>query len=207
MSHSAWHRRRIPKYRKPRQGTHFHSERVVPDKDRVSAILGQVDDAVQESTMALARALGCGRHAASALKEGRALPSAIVDEVERNVFHMEDGTMRARMLSMLGWNRKAAASFIARMQTLAELVQTYRSQLPVPSGDMTVYTFQPRLMVKVMTLAIEQAYWTFVRLHDECPEFDKLVFAKAPELLREVEALPKGVWAVNLQRLNHLGSL
>lgn len=204
MSRKAWHRKPTPKCRKPRLGQLSGRELVVPDKGRVAAIMRQVEDAERTSNAALARALGCGELAVKALKEGRALPRELLDAMERNAFHREDGTMRVRMLSLLRMRKRETARIIGKIQDIAAIVQAYREALPATHDVRQMYAFQPKLMVRVMSLAIEQSYWMLARLHDECPEFDRLVFAKALSLLAEIEELPRGIWKAKLRYYSDL---
>ena len=205
MSRKSWHRKKpTPECRKPKLGRLPGREFVTPDKGRVAALMRQVEDAERTSNAALARALGCGELAVKALKEGRALPRELLDAMERNAFHREDGTMRVRMLSLLRMRKRETTRIIGKIQDIAAIVQEYREALPATHDVRQMYTFQPKLLVRVMSLAIEQSYWTLARLHDECPEFDQLVFAKAPSLLAEIEELPKGIWKAKLRYYSDL---
>jgi len=129
---------------------------------------------------------GCSRQAARALADSRKLPKLLVDEMQRNVAHDDKNILRLRMQNILAGRWSGIQSLLTRLTYLAKMVQDYEELFPVSAHLKYYWHLSPRLEIRNISLALEEAKKLLVQLHDECPEFDKIVFLQAPELYAQI---------------------
>lgn len=140
----------------------------------------------RRSKSAVSRLLNISHTAAHNLVSGGVLPLSILDEVERNLHHREDGTLRVRLHNILIARPNTMRRLLSDFRRLAYIVQEYKEWFKVRQSMRNGWDLPPFVAVKQMCLAMEEGYRMLVRIHKECPEIDAIVFRDAKGLLEEI---------------------
>lgn len=135
---------------------------------------------------ARARMCGCGPHAVQAVQDRRPVPTLILDEMQRRLYHQGDVSMKTRMDILMHAKRVNQTSAISKLRAVAQIVQDYRSKFKLTLRMRYYWVFPPQSVVADLSRALDSAYKCLVQIHRECPEYDRIVFKYAPELLAQI---------------------
>ena len=153
----------------------------------MAEVLDETEQATGRRTAyAVSKLLNISQSAARNLVSGGVLPLSMLDEVERNLHHREDGTLRVRLRNVLLARPGTVRRLLSDFRRLAYVVQEYRGWFKVRGSMRNGWDLPPFSAVKQMCLAMEDAYRMLVRIHKECPEIDAEVFRDAKGLLEEI---------------------
>lgn len=143
-------------------------------------------DGKMASPSKVARTLCIGERDARALLSGGSLPVSVLDEIGRNLYHREDGSLRVRLFNIMSLKPGLSRRIMRQFRLLARMVQDFRPFLKLTDSLRNGWDLPPMCAVKQAAVALEDGYAMLVRMHRECPEFDSRVFSLAKELLEEI---------------------
>lgn len=150
-----------------------------------------VEKASDKEIKEVSRLCGISRASAKMLLNRVQLPRIYLDEAQRNFYHRQEGSLRVRMLNILKGPISLKWSMLRRLRAVAEMVEKYRDTMYLNTQQSYFYLFPPRDMVRKVASTLNMCYGQLQQLHQECPEFDKLIFRNAPKLLKELIEVEK----------------
>lgn len=140
------------------------------------------------SVHAAAVGCGCGYKFMQRVLAGQPVSKARL-EAAMHCFNAdvdETSALRLGMRGIIGSSNVGSAKLVDLLQQAARFVELFDGKLKLTATTRGYYVFPPRDTILRLVLAYEECRELVRSLHEECPEYDDLVFRKAKNLRQQL---------------------
>lgn len=130
---------------------------------------------------------GVSKYVAGQLHAGGRVYARTLNEVLVNLDLIQKNALKYRLESQIGVSAITRMRMLTYLEHMARLVYDYKDKLVLSPQARQYYVFPPRDVMSRLSGAIEAAHKQLRQMHDECPEYDYIIFRKAPKLLDEFQ--------------------